>query len=97
MENKFMNIAFDKWLHITFCVIIACLVALIDVAEWNRPSVIAAFVGGVTALCIGILKGIIWDFMLRRGTVDIKDLYANCIGSLIGFLLSWAMLSVGGA
>lgn len=97
MKNWLMNIALDKWLHITVSIIIVCLVALVDVVEWNRPNVIAAFVGGVTALCIGVLKEIVWDFMLGRGTFDVKDLCADFLGSLIGFLLSWALLSVGGA
>lgn len=97
MMKWLFNIALDKWLHITVSVIIVCIVALMDVAEWNRPSVIAAAIGAICAFCIGLLKEIIWDFMFGRGSFDIKDICADLIGSLMGFLLSWALLSVGGA
>lgn len=97
MVKWLLNVALDKWLHITFSVIIVCVVALLDVAEWHRPSVVAAAIGAFCAVFMDLLKEIVWDFMLQRGNFDIKDIAADFIGSLIGFFLAWAMLFVGGA
>lgn len=96
MKKLFFDFALDKWLHITVSIIVVCVIALIDVAEWHRPYAVAAAIGAIVALCVGILKEIVWDFMLGRGTFEVKDLCADFVGSVIGFLLAWALLSVGG-
>ena len=96
MKKLFFDFVFDKWFHIMVSIIIACVVALIDTIEWHRAYVVSATIGSVVALCVGILKDIVWDFILRRGTFDVKDLYADLTGSLTGFFLLWALLSIGG-
>lgn len=94
MIKWLFNIALDKWLHITVSMIIVCIIALISIAGWNCSNIIAAIIGTICAFCIGLLKEIVWDFVLGYGFFDIKDIYANFIGSLMGFLLSWVLLSV---
>ena len=96
MKKLLFDFISDKWCHIMVSIIIACVVAYIDAVEWHKACVVSATIGATVALCIGILKEIVWDFILGRDTFDITDLYAGFTGSLMGFLLSWALLFIGG-
>lgn len=96
MEKWFFNIGLDKWLHIMICFAITCCVAILDVAEWNRTYAVAACIGAIVAFLIGLLKEIVWDFILGRGSFDLKDLLADFIGSAIGFFFVWFAMSLGG-
>lgn len=96
MKRLFLDFILDKWFHIAVSIIIVCVIAFIDTAEWHRTYVVSATIGAIVALCMGILKEIVWNYILGKGTFDIKGLYADFTGSLIGFLLSWALLFIGG-
>lgn len=96
MKKWFLNIGLDKWLHIAMCFVITCFVAILDVAEWGRPYAVAACIGAIVAFLIGVLKEIVWDFMLDRGSFDLKDLLSDFIGSMLGFFFVWFAMSLGG-
>lgn len=96
MKNWFMNLSLDKWLHIIVCAVIACAVALLDVAEFDRPIAVASAIGAIAAFLIGLLKEIVWDFILGKGTADVNDLIADFVGSLIGFIFVWVSMGFGG-
>lgn len=95
MRDWLKNIGIDKWLHIIACFIIVCIVAIIDNVEWQRPNIIAACIGATVAFFIGLLKEIVWDYILGRGSFNIKDIAADLIGSLIGFFFVWFAMSLG--
>lgn len=96
MKKWFLSIGLDKWLHIVVCFVIVCMVAIVDVAEWQRPHVVAACIGAIVAFLVGVLKEIVWDFILGRGSFDLKDLLADLVGSAIGFFFVWFAMSLGG-
>lgn len=96
MGKWFLSIGLDKWLHFIACLVIVCFVAILDVAEWQRPHVVTACIGAIVAFLIGLLKEIVWDFLLGRGSFDIKDLIADFLGSVFGFFFVWIAMSLGG-
>lgn len=96
MKKWFLSIGLDKWVHFIVCFVIVCFVAILDVAEWQRPHVMAACIGSIVAFLIGLLKEIVWDFLLGRGSFDIKDLIADFLGAVFGFFFVWIAMSLGG-
>lgn len=82
--NKLMNLInvvfnyfnFDGCKHIIVSAILVCIFKLFI------PMIVAAIV----VLVIGVLKGLVWDKYLKQGTYELKDLYANIIGIIIGIL-----------
>ncbi len=96
MKKWILSIGIDKWLHIGICFVIVCFVAILDVAEWGRPHVVAAFTGAIVAFLVGLLKEIVWDYMFGRGSFDLKDLFADFIGSVLGFFFVWFAMALGG-
>lgn len=104
MLNKIMNnvmfkindlvnkVGADKFIHLLVCVIIAENVATYDAELFNRNVIIAAIVGIVTAIIIGIGKEVI-DFF-RNGLFDVNDLKFDTYGAFIGGLLALILLVI---
>lgn len=104
MLNKIMNnvmfkindlvnkVGADKFIHLLVCVIIAENVATYDAELFNRNAIIAAIVGIVTAIIIGIGKEVI-DFF-RNGLFDVNDLKFDTYGAFIGGLLALILLVI---
>ena len=89
--NDLVNkIGADKFIHLLVCIIIAENVATYDAQVFNRSAIIAAIVGIVTAIIIGIGKEVI-DFF-RNGLFDFKDLKFDCYGAILGGLLAFISL-----
>lgn len=96
MKDWLLNISVSKWLHLAICFVVACFVAMLDIAEWHRPYVIAACIGAVVAFLMGLLKEIVWKSLLDRSSFDLNNLLADLVGSLFGFAFTWfAMLLEG--
>ena len=82
--NKLMNLInvvfnyfnFDGCKHIIVSAVLVCIFKLFI------PMIIAATV----VFVIGIVKGLVWDKYLKQGTCELKDLYANIVGIIIGIL-----------
>ena len=82
--NKLINLInvvfnyfnFDGCKHIIVSAILVCIFKLFI------PMIVAAIV----VLVIGVLKGLVWDKYLKQGTCELKDLYANIVGIIIGIL-----------
>ena len=47
-------------------------------------------IGLITAAIVGALKEIIWDWLLKKGTPELTDFLATCLGGGIG----WALLKM---
>ena len=89
--NDLVNkVGTDKFIHLLVCIIIAENVATYDAQVFNRSAIIAAIVGIVTAIVIGIGKEVI-DFF-RNGLFDFKDLKFDCYGAILGGLLAFISL-----
>lgn len=104
MLNKIMNnvmfkindlvnkVGADKFIHLLVCVIIAENVATYDAQVFNRNAIIAAIVGIITAIVIGVGKEVI-DFF-RNGLFDVNDLKFDTYGAFIGGLLALILLLI---
>lgn len=46
-----------------------------------------SFVGAVLIVLIGLVKELVWDKLLDKGTFDWADMEANCIGAWEGMVL----------
>lgn len=42
----------------------------------------------LATLAVGLAKELVWDWWLRRGTCDLKDVLCDAIGVLVGVLVS---------
>ena len=89
--NDLVNkVGTDKFIHLLVCIIIAENVATYDAQVFNRNAIVAAIIGIVTAIVIGIGKEVI-DFF-RNGLFDFKDLKFDCYGAILGGLLAFISL-----
>ena len=89
--NDLVNkVGADKFIHLLVCIIIAENVATYDAQVFNRNAIVAAIIGIVTAIVIGIGKEVI-DFF-RNGLFDFKDLKFDCYGAILGGLLAFISL-----
>lgn len=95
MMNWFFNIGAKKWLHIVVCFAIVCVVALLDMTECERPNVNVASIGAMVAFLMGLLKEIVWCVLLRRGYFSFKNMFADFVGSAIGFVFVLLAMSLG--
>lgn len=95
MGKKFLHISTVRWLHIIACFVLVCIVAIVDFIEWQRPNIVAACIGAIIAFFIGLLKEIIWGFIIGRSRFSIKNIAADLTGSLWGFLFMWLAMSLG--
>ncbi len=86
------KIGADKFIHLLVCIIIAENVATYDAEIFNRSAIVAAAIGAITAIIIGVGKEVI-DF-IRKGLCDLNDLKFNCYGAIIGGLLALILLIV---
>lgn len=66
----------DGLAHIIVCSVIVSLLSLI-IPVWIAIAVTAT---------IGIGKELIWDKLLHRGSFEVKDLIADCIGIILGII-----------
>lgn len=104
MLNKIMNnvmfkindlvnkVGTDKFIHLLVCIIIAENVATYDAEIFNRNDIVAAIIGIVTAIIIGIGKEVI-DFF-RNGLFNVNDLKFDTYGAFIGGLLALILLLI---
>lgn len=75
-DKIFTNIRKDDLLHILFSVIIMTVLKLL--LPWWIAAILTMFVG--------ILKELIWDKWLKKGTPEWRDIISDFIGILIGIL-----------
>lgn len=61
---------------------IICSSIIVGVFDLFLPLWIAALI----AVSIGIVKEVVWDKLVKRGTFDRKDLIADAVGIVIGCL-----------
>ena len=91
--NDLVNkVGTDKFIHLLVCIIIAETVAVCDVTIFNRSAIIAATLGAIVAIFIGIGKEVI-DFF-RNGLFDVNDLKFDTYGAFIGGLLALILLLI---
>lgn len=84
------KIGYDKCIHLLICFIIASNIAILDNEIFNRSAIIAATIGGLTTIFIGIIKELI-DFFNDK-LFDLNDLKFDIIGSIIGFV--WSLILI---
>lgn len=82
--SKLMNLINAVFNYFKFdgCKHIIVSVILVSILKLFIPIIIAATV----VFVIGIVKGLVWDKYLGKGTCELKDLYANIVGIIIGAL-----------
>lgn len=73
-DKIFTNIRKDDLLHILFSVIIMTVLKLL--LPW--------WIAALLTILIGILKELIWDKWLKKGTPEWRDLLSDIIGIIIG-------------
>lgn len=86
------KIGADKFIHLLVCVIIAENVATYDAQLFNRNAIVAAAIGAITAIIIGIGKEVI-DF-IRNGLCDLNDIKFDCYVAILGGLLALILLII---
>lgn len=86
------KIGADKFIHLLVCIIIAENVATYDAEIFNRSAIVAAAIGAITAIIIGVGKEVI-DFF-RNGLFDANYLKFDCYGAIIGAVLALILLIV---
>ena len=59
-----------------------CSAVLVSVISWLAPLWLAA----LATLIVGVVKEIIYDKLMKRGTPQWKDLVADLVGIAIGCL-----------
>lgn len=74
MKNIINQIRKDDLLHILCSVIIMTVLNIILV--W--------WIAALITLVVGILKELIWDMLLKKGTPEWRDLLSDIIGIIIG-------------
>lgn len=82
----------DKFIHLLVCIIIAENVATYDAQVFNRNAIVAAAIGIITPIVIGIGREVI-DFF-RNGLFDVNDLKFDTYGAFIGGLLALILLVI---
>lgn len=82
--SKLMNLVNTVFNYFKFdgCKHIIISTILVNIFKLFIPMIVAAIV----VLVIGVLKGLVWDKYLGKGTCELKDLYANIVGIIIGTL-----------
>jgi len=65
----------DGLLH--FC---ACFIIAAAVGHLTQPAI-----GLIVALAVGVLKEIVWDAKLKKGTFQWKDILFDFLGSVAAF------------
>ena len=68
----------DKAMHFMACALIAALAG----------SLLPWWAGAVVALGIGIVKELVWDMWMRRGTASWGDLAADVLGIPVGIMIA---------
>ena len=79
----------DKRQHIIFGFLISLFVGLIfasDGSEFNHVQR-GAIIGFLTGLNAGILKDVVWDLLMKRGTFDKWDISATAFGAGVASFL----------
>lgn len=75
--NKILDyIGMDGLLHILVCIV------LMNIFTLFLPVLASIIIVAV----IGIGKELIWDKLLKKGTCDIKDLWCDLVGIVIGII-----------
>lgn len=74
IKNVLNQIRKDDLLHILFSVIIMTVLKLL--LPWWIAAILTMFVG--------ILKELIWDKWLKKGTPEWRDIVSDIIGIIIG-------------
>lgn len=82
--SKLMNLINTVFNYFNFdgCKHIIVSVILVSILKLFIPIIAAAIV----VLVIGVVKELVLDKHLGKGTCELKDLYANIIGIIIGIL-----------
>lgn len=65
----------DGLLH--FC---ACFIIAVTVSQFTQPAI-----GFIVALAVGVLKEIVWDAKMKKGTFQWKDILFDFLGSVAAF------------
>ena len=79
----------DKRTHFWAGFIISLFVGLIfasDGSEFNHVQR-GAIIGFLTGLSAGILKDVVWDLLMKRGTFDKWDISATAFGAGVASFL----------
>ena len=74
--KKLTSVGTDKYIHVIAC---ALFVGILG-------HILNIILAVLITLLIAISKELIYDKMLKKGTADIKDIFADIIGILIGIL-----------
>lgn len=70
-------LARDKQMHFAAGLALSLLMGLLCTPTW----------GLLTAVVMGALKEIIWDWWLGRGTPEFLDFVATVAGGVVGYLI----------
>lgn len=94
--NKFdlilSKIGLDKIVHACVCALITLLVSLCVSAFFYDEAWGCAAIGGMVAFFLGIVKELL-DFFNNK-PFDTKDLLADLVGSVFGFVIVGLLLMV---
>lgn len=75
----------DKYVHFIAGLLIAFVVASLDVLVFHREPLVAMAIGGLTGFFAGVVKEVV-DFF--GGSFDAKDIVATTLGAILGMLMS---------
>lgn len=69
----------DKFLHFFLCYV------LVGVLSFFMPVLIAYF----TTLGVALLKEVVYDMILEKGTPSLQDFLVSLLGALLGLGMLW--------
>lgn len=67
----------DKKLHLLAGLALSLVAGLLFTPKW----------GLVVAAVIGVLKEVVWDWLLKKGTPEVLDFVATVVGGFVGYLV----------
>ena len=77
----------DKWAHLLVCLLITTTLGFWSVLTFHTVPELAASLGGVVALILGLLKEVRDGFFVPSNEFSGADLLYDIIGAIIGFVL----------
>lgn len=81
---KLAQIPADKWMHFSVSAALAGVMRF-TLAFFVCPFWTVAIAAAVTVVA-GIAKDLIWDYAMKQGTPDWRDVVADMAGMIIGLI-----------
>ena len=87
----------DKKTHFAVCCLIAGVVCVVSYGLLRFSVAGATLAGFFSSVFIGGSKELVWDKMLRRGTPEWADFWADAAGAFTASVVFWVLFGIAEA